>query len=321
MRTIICSMLLLLVASSAQACDICQIYIGMRPNDLSHRIGINYRNRILRGELPVIVKSQAKHIHDEIVLPAKGENLNYLPIEEYYQVAELRVDYSLSPLWMVRASLPYLKTDSWINQELTNQVNGLGDPWIRINRIVLSSKQKTEERALSHRLRLGIGVKFPLGKTRERYNEVAVPFDMQPGSGSYDYLGSLEYMMRFKSFGFSASGVYKYNTSNLSGYRFGNTAMMTSKLFALMEGNSRFLMPYLAVFHEMAGKDSNSKAELHQSGGSVTFVGSGMELGWKNISLEFSAQLAVHDHLKNSIAPARQRFTAGFNYFIKSINQ
>jgi len=321
MRIFFSSMFVLFFVLDAMACDICQIYIGLRPKDNFHKVGINYRNRILRGEMPLIFNANTKAVHDDILETSKGENLSYVPVEEHYQVVELRAQFAINQKWMIRASLPYLVTDSWINHELNTAVNGLGDPWISLNRTLIASKQNDDERALGHRLRIGIGVKFPLGSTTDRYNDNAIAYDMQPGSGSYDYLGTAEYMLRYGSVGFSAAIVYKYNTSNLSQYQFGNTTMLNAQVFTFFEGEERFIMPYLSVFQEFAAKDHSMNEEISQSGGQVSFAGIGLELGIGNLSFEFGSQLAFHDHLKNSIAPAKYRITGGISYYFNSTKQ
>lgn len=318
MHKLVVSMFFLMFALNSMACDICQIYIGFKPNDSYHRLGINYRNRILKGDLPIVFKSLAKHVHDDIIDVPKGENVSYVPVEEYYQVVELRAQFMLNQKWMIRGSLPYLITDSWINNELNTHINAIGDPWITVNRTLIATKQTDKERAVGHRLRLGLGVKFPLGSTTKRYNENAVTYDMQPGTGSYDYLATAEYMAKLGSIGFSASFVYKYNNANLSQYQFGNTAMINTQFFALFKREGKFIMPYLSVFQEFAGKDRSYSEEISQTGGQASFAGIGLEAGKGSFSFELGSQMAFHDHIKNSIAPAKHRITAGISYYFKT---
>ena len=318
MRATLLIAILLTVVSDLFACDICHIYLSLQPNDFRHRIGLNYRHRILNGTttLQLNPATQPKHLDNENV--SDNDSGSKMNLSESYTVVELQADYQLNEKWQIRASLPYLKTESFYGENRKYQVSAVGDPWAMLQYMLLSSEQSEKQSALNHRLRIGIGLKFPLGKTNQRFNDESLPFDMQPGSGSYDYLGSLEYILRWKSLGFSASGVYKLNGENLSEYRFGNTLQASTLLFNLIQKQKLYWMPFTGLNYEIANTDHSKGEELNSTGGDVLFLGTGLEVGSSKFSVQCSAQKGIHDHLKNSVAPARWRFTAGVNYFINS---
>ena len=110
--------------------------------------------------------------------------------------------------------------------------------------------------------------------------------------------------------------MYKNNGENLSEYRFGNTLQASSRLFLLIKKDKIYWMPAGGLYYEMAANDSSKGEKLSNTGGDVLFLGTELEAGTEKTSFRLGVQHGIHDHLENSIAPARWRFTAGIQYFI-----
>jgi hypothetical protein len=269
------------------------------------------------GDRPIGISpiGRSKHLDDISFNNASGGN--WVEVREQYVVIELQAEYVLNQRWSVMGSLPYLSTNAWIDNSLNSQLASAGDPWIMVRHMLFSS-DKTGKSAFNHRLTLGSGLKFPLGNTTLKYEGESIPFDMQPGSVSYDLLASLDYLLRWKSIGFSVAGVYKYNGENLSEYRFGNTMQMNVQTFALLKNEKRFLMPFAGLYYEYAAQDWHRKEEISETGGDVLFMGAGAEIGSNKLSFRCSLQKGIHDHLKNSNVPARWRYTAGIQFYFRN---
>jgi hypothetical protein len=81
-----------------------------------------------------------------------------------------------------------------------------------------------------HRLQAGIGVSFPTGDVDKRDMGLFLPYGMQPGSGTYDFLPSLTYLARTKqwSWGGQVSGEYRLESKGSTGYALGDQVRLTS---------------------------------------------------------------------------------------------
>ncbi|MCK4656505.1 MAG: hypothetical protein KAT85_05715 [candidate division Zixibacteria bacterium] len=70
-------------------------------------------------------------------------------------------------------------------------------------------------------LSIGLGLKIPTGPTDRRVGGWLLSEEMQPGTGSWDYHGSVSYYQGFELVDFVISGTYVITTEH-DGYEFGN---------------------------------------------------------------------------------------------------
>jgi hypothetical protein len=124
-----------------------------------------------------------------------------------------------------------------------------------------------------HQLRAGIGAKLPSGAFGERD---AMQFNLQPGTGSIDFLASVIYTFRYRQFGFNTSAAYKLNTTNPQGYYFGDKAQGSIQLFYVFEVKGVQLMPSAGFTYEHRQANRYQRelvggSEAHFLGGSAGF--------------------------------------------------
>jgi hypothetical protein len=81
--------------------------------------------------------------------------------------------------------------------------------------------------APGHRLQAGLAVQVPIGRSRIVDPHDGGLFDpmMQPGSGSWDLVGSIQYGTHLVGLDWSAGGSYQLTTANGLEYRFGDEAI------------------------------------------------------------------------------------------------
>jgi hypothetical protein len=123
--------------------------------------------------------------------------------------ATLAVAYGIVPGLSFSALVPY----TWKQKSECSQTTGLCNEWtssgfgdvtciVRYSPIVRSFVSFRE-------LSVGLGVKLPIGSTTQRNDRnVRLSDELQPGTGSWDYNGSLSFYQGFELVDFVVSGVY-----------------------------------------------------------------------------------------------------------------
>ncbi len=176
----------------------------------------------------------------------------------YWKRATLTAAYGIFRQLSVSAIIPY----AWKKKELTavgseNTTRGIGDITLML-RFSPLTRSFVDFRELS----LGLGVKLPTGSVDERNFGFLLPEELQPGTGSWDYNGSLSYYQGFELVDFIISGTYLLTTSH-NGYEFGNQ-------FSYILASNFHLGDRLdfsaALFGMLRGKDQERGEDVHSTG-------------------------------------------------------
>lgn len=312
MKKPILTILLSLSVMIAMACDQCScgLLLGVQPHDHASNIGLQWRMRYLQGEragaLPVQIPKHGGHDH--------GAGGTLERIEEFYAVTELFGQAWLSDRFSLSGSLPVLRNSRMVNGENTARLTGIGDPMLLARYAVLGSTTGLDTAVVRHRLTVGLGVKVPLGRTDVSWQGERLDHDFQPGTGTWDGLLSLEYMVRGRQWGASASVLGRYNGGAADGHRMGNSATITAELFRIIPVKGVKLLPSVGGYVEMARPESNYGVQEEDTGGNVLFSHLGLRLWWANLGLAATWQHALINDLGTAMTPNRERFTAGISY-------
>jgi hypothetical protein len=97
-----------------------------------------------------------------------------------------------------------------------NSTNGVGDITFMLRYSPLA-RSFVNFRELS----VGLGLKLPTGSVDQRNSGFLLPEELQPGTGSWDYTGSVSYYQGFEPVDFIVSGTYLITTPH-DDYQFGN---------------------------------------------------------------------------------------------------
>ncbi len=214
----------------ATACDVCGIYLGVLPNDRRTSVGLFWRNRLMRGTTMLPNTSSlllAKHGDHA----AEGVPSTEVPMTELVNVLELRADLRLTQRFFLLASLPLTNTYRGVNNYRVVDAYGLGDPFLLLRYQLVNTKCTTEEVRTVHRLMVGAGPKFPLGRNDLTSQGELMSPDIQLGTGSWDALASIEYAVRRGRTGGGVSALGRYNTANDRGYQLGHGLSLTGEVF------------------------------------------------------------------------------------------
>jgi hypothetical protein len=314
MRILSVAWLLLLLPNLAQACDVCGIFLGIQPHDRTSSVSLLYRYRQLEGDLLSTTSKMAapKHGgHGVAGVPLTG-NDHY---QELYQVVELRADIWLSDRIAVLASVPAVNNYRAVNGYISSDIYGMGDPLVIGRYLVANTKCLTEEERIVHRLMLGSGVKLPLGRTDVRYQDALVAVDQQPGTGSWDLLATMEYMVRHGRNGAALNMVGRYNGSNADDYQLGHGLSTTAEVFRRWDfGEHVKFMPSLGLYHELSGKDAENDVVVQGTGSSTLFTHVGSRVWWRSWMLSATFQYAVAYETGDLMVPNKMRFVTGITY-------
>ncbi len=210
------------------ACDNCNVYLNLSPNDYKNSIGIFMRHREMHGEYnllgEMITTKHAGHGND---MAFWGEK-----VKENYFTYELRGSFYFREKWKTSLILPLINNHQWIGNDHRYNITGVGDPIIMESYQVFNTKRDTLKKSFTQRLTVGAGIKLPLGKTNLTYDRGVPNLDLQPGSGSWDMLAFIAYTFKFNFAGITSNLNHKRNGWDAEKYRYGAVTNGTVNLFA-----------------------------------------------------------------------------------------
>lgn len=296
MKKLILFISLLVFQTTAFCCDICGCgvgnnYIGVLPDFSKHIFGLRFRTN-----------SMITHVG------AGGLN-SYLTTMEKYRTLEAWAGWNIGKNFRVMATLPYAFNEK-INQGITNRKSGLGDASILGYYQVVASKKSIGNKLLVQSLWVGGGLKLPTGEYRPQdkslTNSTANLFQL--GTGSVDFSANAMYDIRLNDAGISSSAAYKINTTNGSGYRYGNKLSLMLQGYYKIRVMQKFTVaPNVGIGYEKGKSDYDRDLLVDVSGGNLTSGTAGAEFTWKSVSAGFNFQTPLQQNLAMGIVKARDR--------------
>lgn len=305
----ILALVLVVVNLSAFACDNCNVYLGINPNDFYHNFGIRYRMRLHQGTFTSAGTLMLKHGGAEPIYTNST-------IRETYQRVELTGKYYWNPKLNTQIIVPYVFNSEEVDQSLKYFVQGIGDVTILQNYLLFNTKDHSDSTLFKQRLSVGMGLKLPTGSI-DIIRPLGTPnIDLQPGTGSWDGLFSLTYSAMYKKAGVVLNGNYKLNTFNRNDFKYGNTLNFSGRLFYLARlGDNLQLMPSAGVYSEYFSQDYDNRVLVDDSGGDTWMFDAGINWYFHKVNLQFNYQSALINKLENEQQiPTKWRLNVGLYY-------
>ncbi|MDX5442778.1 MAG: hypothetical protein LPJ89_03245 [Hymenobacteraceae bacterium] len=296
--------------ADVQACDVCGCSangysLGIVPKLNNHFVGVKHQYRTFKSEHPVLFADEVAEVSTE-----------------QFHTTEFWGRYNPHKRVQLYGFVPYnyyLKTESGKK----TSVAGLGDISLLANYVAFQTPDSSVS-LIRHNLLLGGGLKLPPGK----HNANAVKAEplnpnMQPGTGSVDFIANANYTLRYRNWGLSSDAAYRYNLANAAGYKFGNRINSGVRAFywrdlLYLQG---VLLPQVGVAHEFAQKDylnQDTKEVNDFSGGHILSLTGGIDFFTTKYSVSFSYSHPVWQNVADGYVTNQLRVTAGINFLIDS---
>jgi hypothetical protein len=194
-----------LCLGSIQACNSCGCapggsLLGLGNYENGHYIGLRYLQRGFETRLPNSLFGNPE--------------VKYHKAQ--FQIVELDYWYYLHKRWRLQATLPYRNIHS-TDPYTALHTQGLADAQFQAWYMVLPA-YKTDK-GFTYSLLAGAGSEMPTGKF-DQTNQAEIPFSMQPGSKSWDWLGQYYFQIGKNKWQISQQSAYRRSGFSPNRYRF-----------------------------------------------------------------------------------------------------
>ena len=344
MQKTVIALALLLSYNITFACDLCTIYIGLQPNDFKNSIGIRHRYRVFDKEYQFQSISEINtSSHGGKGMPVNkhsgggaigSTNERYI-YKEAFNSYDVSANIFLTKKLQLNASTYFADNYTLRDDSVMVNVGGIGDLNLLLKYQLYNSQETGDtltKNRLLHRLTIGAGGTLPTGN----YNKKAVvDFEtsiqpnvilgspimeldphLQAGTGSFNYLFLLEYLMKLNRFGLNFNSSYRLNTTNKNQFRFANRFNLNTTVFALLPLSKKIkLMPQSGIAYELSNRDKYHDLPYYNSGGEVLFNTVGINLFINQLSLEFTYYHPIYQKLYGDQPLNNQRMVSQINYY------
>ncbi|WP_018479194.1 transporter family protein [Pontibacter roseus] len=274
-KLVLLALALLSINISSEACDKgCTMggsYMGILPQFHKHFVGVRYSTRSFT--------TTATH----------GQHVQVT--DERFATAELWGRFNPVKNVQLFAFLPYV-LNAQTSGHSSIKSKGFGDVTLMANYSLLNTGDSLGH-TFKHTLQLGGGVKLATGNFQKQEHDEQLAANMQPGTGSTDYMVNGIYTIRYKQLGLSNDFTYRFNTENSDGYQFGDRLSTSSNVFYWQNVKGISLLPSAGVYYEHAKGDRYEGATNAQKGGDSFFTNLGLSVYVKNIAVGGTLQLPV----------------------------
>ncbi len=308
---------LVLLTFSSFSCDICGSYMGITPYNSKNAISFLHRYRIFNGYknyqthsnfFPI---SAYKTAHE---LPADSNNMvnNYSSKDfESYKIFELRLKYFIFKRVEANIFLPVLNNKSKNNDVFVSNT-GLGDVSILMGYHIIKPNVDAKTK---HKLVFGLGIKLPTGNhfAHDTYSN-RLPFEMQAGTGSYDMLLNLNYLLMRKKVGVNLNCSFKQNGTNNYKEQLATSTTNFISFFYNISIKKIVLYPSVQCNYEYSkGLFVSNKSVMGTEVNSF-LLGPGLDLYYKNFSLNTAWQFTTYENVDAGLLKSAGRLSFGLTY-------
>jgi hypothetical protein len=315
----------LLISEVALSCDLCSIYVGIRPDDYKSSFGMVHRYRSFAKDFEATVPISTLDKH--------GAQFSTEPysLEEVYNSYDLWFKYFVNPRVQIDASLSFSDNYLGKNDSMTNSISGPGDLLVLTKYQVYNSKLCNDSSDWVKRLTVGAGIKLPTGTYNKSYTnypissttkgitygdpETILDPHMQAGSGTVDFILMMEGILMIHNVGINTNVSYKINTTNKNNFRFANRFNFNPSLFYIQQIKDVRLMPTIGAAYERSNRDTDNGQEYFASGGETLFGNMGLTLFYKKISIGATYFTPLYETLYDNQLNNRMRLITELNYY------
>ncbi|MDX2280302.1 MAG: hypothetical protein NW218_12015 [Saprospiraceae bacterium] len=301
MRTLILAVALLLCVSDVRACDVCGCsiggnYYGILPQFHRHFVGLRWSE-----QTSFSAHSQSKLKNGGYDTEERFQTLDLLT--RFYPVKRVQM-LVLAPLHDFR---------QWESDTYTH-TRGIGDVSIMANYVLYDTGDSMRYK-WKQTFTLGGGIKLPSGQFRlhNSNGELYHP-NLQPGTGSTDFMVSANYTIRRGRWGLSANSTARYNTANRNQFRYGHRLNGGFNLFYWKNIRRVILLPNIGVFVDASQSSKDKNESVEGSGGTIGLATFGLDAYFGRVSTGLTYQKPMYQNLGEGRVDSKPRLMATINY-------
>lgn len=330
--------------TSTQACDLCTVYLDLKPNDFTNSFAIRNRYRQFESDYinnPLfstrisnqrvgkgnINNKHAGQASDDV---GYGEQFTYA---EEYNSYDIVANFFITQKLQLGGSINF--SDNYIMQDdsIVDNIAGVGDLNLLLRyQLHSTTSGDSTSNKLSHRIILGTGVFLPTGKYNQysvvgyvnefKANTILGTAEMeldphlQPGTGSIGYLFLMEYLLKYNKVGMNSNFSYRVSRMNKNDFRFSNRFNANSSAFAILKLNDKIsIMPNFGLSYELSKYDQIDGTDYIDSGGEVLFLNYGINLSLNKLGISFNYFQPGIENLYGSQPLNNRRFITQLTYY------
>lgn len=294
--------LLLCVISPVSACDICGCSgagssPGLLPLVQRHFVGVRWQYQSY---------SIAAH------------HTGGSPTEETYHTADVWGRWQPHRRIQIISIIPYSVAGRTSQNEVALRVRGVGDITALFQYSLLDPVRQSA-RTWQHALQTGAGVKLPVGSSVLTDSEgVLIPPNLQPGTGSTDYLTSLLYAVRKGKAGVTLDATARFSTKNTAGYQFGHRLNAGIQGFYVLRSGKSTIIPSLGIMSDIRQEDRDKDKIKGETGGYAISSVVSIQFFRNNWAFNLNGGVPVQTNMGNGLIRPRLQCGAGVTYLISS---
>ena len=292
----------LLATTATLACDVCGCslggnYFGLLPAFNKNFVGLRWS----QAKFYAYMNHQSEYLQNEYS-------------NDTYRKLEVWGRFNIGKRVQLFAFVPYSYNDMNGSEQKVKS-SGLGDITIVGQYQVFKTSDETS--TIQNMFSVGGGIKLPTGDNSKEDQGKLVNRNFQLGTGSVDFLLNAIYTVRYKKLGLNVEGGYKINTRNADDYRFGNQFYTSSQFVYSISTTKINLLPNAGLYFEKAQRHHDGITEITNTGGSATFLSTGLETYFNKFSLGVNYKHPLSQRYNSdSIADieTKDRWTIGVTY-------
>lgn len=280
----------ILIYFQASACDICgcssgNYFMGPYPQFDRQFIGLQYSFRTFHT---ILESDRSEYSND------------------FYQTAELFGGTNIGNRWRILLFAPYnINHSNTDDGEKYN--NGLGDITIMGNYDLFSNKNlNSQMKTIAQQLWIGGGIKFPTGKFSVDSAAIVSSANSQPGSGSFDFVLNVNYILQIQNWGINSNISYRLNQLAES-FKFGNRLSTSLFIFHTFEFNKFKIRPDAGFLYENLKPNSHNYEFVDDTGGQALIASLGFETTISRLLIGLNFQPPIESNFSNGQTTANLR--------------
>lgn len=317
--------ILCILSVNTFACDLCNIYVGIRPDDYQSSFGIVHRYRSFDSDFLATIPGSSLNKH--------GEEFSFedYSLQEVFNSYDLWFRYFLTARVQLNASISFSDNYMGRNDSMTESVAGPGDLVLMAKYQIYNSRLCDDTSKWTKRLTAGGGIKLPTGTFNKTYpytpivsNTKGVYYSetesyldphMQAGTGSVDFILFLEGVLMRENWGINTNLSYKLNTINKNNFKFANRFNFNPSIFYIKDYEKVKLMPTIGASYEASNRDQLNGELYEHSGGETLFGNASLTLFYEKVSLGMTYFSPLFEDLNDNQIQNRMRLITELNYY------